>query len=76
MERPELERALRTMRTEIARERGIPAFYVLSNATLLAIARTAPRTRDELLAIKGIGPRRLKDFGQAILETIGRLVDE
>ncbi len=64
--------ALRSLRTELAAQRGMPAYIIYSNATMAAIAVAAPRDRDELLAVKGIGPAKADDFGDLILETVLR----
>jgi ATP-dependent DNA helicase RecQ len=61
---------LRTWRSAVAREEQVPAFVVFSDATLSEIARTRPRTDDALLAVSGIGPRKLASFGDAILALV------
>src|SRR5206468_13120378 len=59
--------ALRTWRLEEARRRALPAFVILHDRTLAAIAAAAPRTIDELGAVHGIGPAKLAAYGEAIL---------
>jgi len=70
-----LREALRSMRTRLARERKVPPYRILHNATLDAIARLQPRDPAALLAVPGIGPAKLADLGDDILETIGRQAD-
>jgi ATP-dependent DNA helicase RecQ len=67
---PEILEALRRWRGEIADEAGVPRFHILSNAVLLELARCRPQTRDELLAVNGIGPVRVERYGRAILEIV------
>jgi ATP-dependent DNA helicase RecQ len=62
--------ALRSMRTRLARERKVPAYQILHNKTIEEIARNAPRDQASLLAIKGIGPVKLADIGDQILEVL------
>src|SRR6202044_3765085 len=48
--------ALRAWRAEAARAAGIPAYVVLHDATLAALASLQPRTSAELLRVPGLGP--------------------
>ena len=61
-----IEEKLRTWRLEEARRLGVPAFHVLGNRTLRAIAVEQPHTMDELLAVAGIGPAKAAKFGEAL----------
>jgi len=45
----------------------MPAYIVFSDATLIAMAEQKPRTLDEMLALPGIGPRKLAAYGDAFL---------
>lgn len=49
---------------------GRPAYTVASDATLQAIASQQPSTRTGLLAIPGIGPKKIDVYGTAILECV------
>lgn len=49
---------------------GKPAYTVATDATLRAVIRQQPTTRDELLAIKGIGNSFLEKHGDALLELL------
>ncbi|RMG12532.1 MAG: ATP-dependent DNA helicase RecQ, partial [Deltaproteobacteria bacterium] len=64
---PELVEALRRLRTELARARGVPPYVIFHDRTLRAIARARPRTEQQLLAIEGIGPAKLARYGARIL---------
>lgn len=61
---------LRAWRIAIAKEADLPAFCVLHNVTLKRIADSCPTTLDQLKAIKGIGPRKLEQYGPAILTIV------
>jgi ATP-dependent DNA helicase RecQ len=61
---------LRAWRLETAREIGKPPYVICHNTVLQRIAASHPTTLEELAAIKGIGPRKLEQYGQAILDII------
>jgi ATP-dependent DNA helicase RecQ len=63
---------LRTLRLELARERGWSAFRILHDSTLLDVARTRPRTERELMKIKGIGEQKAADFGKELLAELAK----
>ena len=62
---------LRALRRRLADERGVPAYVVFSDATLLAMADTRPTTEAGLLAIPGVGPVKLERYSEAFLEVLG-----
>jgi superfamily II DNA helicase RecQ len=59
--------ALRKLRLEAARQRGMPAFRVLTDAGLFAIAQARPTSTDELLACRGIGNKFVERYGEETL---------
>jgi ATP-dependent DNA helicase RecQ len=61
---------LRAWRAREAKGRGVPAYVVFPDATLLEIARERPDDEDALGAVKGVGPRKLMEFGEAVLEIV------
>jgi ATP-dependent DNA helicase RecQ len=63
---------LRAWRSGQAKEKDLPAYCILHNSVLKRIASDCPTTREELLAIKGIGPRKLEQFGSSVLELVAR----
>jgi ATP-dependent DNA helicase RecQ len=64
--------ALRRWRLAEARERGRPAYVILHDATLAAIAALKPRTLQALATVDGIGEARLERYGRAILDIVRR----
>jgi DNA topoisomerase-3 len=58
---------LRAWRLEEAKRRRVPAFRVLTNRALVAVAEARPTTSQALLNVKGLGPKVVKDSGAAIL---------
>ena len=70
VENPRLFEALRAWRTEKYKEEGKPAYMILSQKALIGIAQAAPRTKAELLTIKGIGKVKAAQYGEEILEVV------
>jgi ATP-dependent DNA helicase RecQ len=68
---PEILKELKQWRGEIADEAGVPLHYILGNDTLAELASRRPKTSDELLAIKGIGPVKAERYGTTLLEIVG-----
>jgi ATP-dependent DNA helicase RecQ len=62
--------SLRSLRRQLASERGVPAYVLFSDATLRDMARVRPGSPDSLLNIRGVGERKLADLGQRFLEAI------
>ncbi len=65
-----LFQSLRALRKKLADARGVPAYVVLSDATLLEIARRRPTSEEELRSISGIGPKKLAQYGEVLLAAI------
>ncbi|MFC1976310.1 HRDC domain-containing protein, partial [Chloroflexota bacterium] len=70
---PALFDALRTWRTQQAKEQSVPPYIVFSNKVLEAIAARCPTTLDELSQISGIGPAKLAQYGEAVLAIIAEV---
>ncbi len=58
---------LKIWRRSKASLQGVAAYRVLSNRTLLAVASAGPRSGEELLRVRGIGPKKLAAYGAEIL---------
>ncbi|MBR0739675.1 DNA helicase RecQ [Bradyrhizobium liaoningense] len=67
---PELRARLRSWRSDVARERGVPAYVVLHDATIDGIVRAWPTTLDELRNVPGIGDKKLEHYGDELLQII------
>jgi RecQ family ATP-dependent DNA helicase len=61
-----IEEKLRTWRLAEARKHGVPAFCILGNKTIRAIAEQRPITLEELRCVSGIGPSKAEKFGEEI----------
>jgi ATP-dependent DNA helicase RecQ len=64
----ELLTLLKSLRLHLARERGIPAYMIFNDATLLEMADRKPKTEAELLQVPGVGPAKLEKYGAAFLK--------
>jgi DNA helicase-2/ATP-dependent DNA helicase PcrA len=62
--------ALKTWRSETARSSSVPAYVVLDNKTLVAIAAARPASEAALSRISGIGPVKLTRYGSSVLEIV------
>jgi len=64
---------LKSWRSVVSEEKGVPAYIVLSNAVIDEIARVKPRDADELAGVKGIGPAKLIEYGAKILDIVNEV---
>ena len=69
---PELMEYLREWRLRVSRERNLPAFMILTDATLRDLAARRPQSLKELIGVTGIGERKLQEYGSALLEVLER----
>ncbi len=67
---PELRTRLRAWRSDVARQRGVPAYVVLHDATIDGIVRAWPTTLDELRGVPGIGDKKLEHYGEELLRLV------
>ncbi|MEM7233253.1 MAG: RecQ family ATP-dependent DNA helicase, partial [Planctomycetota bacterium] len=67
---PETVERLTEWRLEQSRERGIPAYRVLTNKTLRHIAAARPKNPDELRDVHGVGDKLANTYGADILRIV------
>jgi ATP-dependent DNA helicase RecQ len=63
----ELLTLLKSLRLHLAREKGVPAYLIFNDATLLEMAARKPRNEAELLQVPGVGPAKLEKYGRRFL---------
>jgi ATP-dependent DNA helicase RecQ len=68
---PALVARLKAWRKEQAEKQGVPAFVVLHDSSLLAIAEARPQGLADLAACPGIGAAKLERYGAALLALTG-----
>ena len=64
--------ALKKWRFERAQADGVPAYVVMHDTTLRAIAEAMPKSLVALASIPGIGPTKLDRYGSDTLEVLAR----
>jgi DNA topoisomerase-3 len=62
-----LVEALREFRREEAKARSVPAFRILTDRVLFAIAQERPTSEAELLRVHGVSPSLTKKYGRDLL---------
>ena len=62
--------ALKQWRLDTARANNHPPYMVFTDATLLAIVEEMPQEPAELLSISGIGPAKLEQYGEDVMEVL------
>jgi ATP-dependent DNA helicase RecQ len=67
---PTLLGSLRAWRSQLARQRGVPAYVVLHDSTIDGIATSRPRTLEALRCIPGIGDKKLEHYGQELIALV------
>ena len=68
----ELFDRLRKLRMELAKEQGLPAYMIFSNASLEDMARRKPFTRHEFLQVNGVGDMKMTMYGE---QFIGEIIE-
>ncbi len=66
----QLLKELKEWRLRTATAMAVPAFVVFTDNTLIAIAEQLPTDDDALVAIPGIGARKLEQFGPDVLALV------
>jgi DNA helicase II / ATP-dependent DNA helicase PcrA len=66
----ELLLQLKDWRLRTAKEMNVPAYVVFTDNTLIAIAELLPSDDAALVAIPGIGARKLEQFGPDVLDLV------
>ena len=73
---PELFETLRRWRGETAYRERKGAYLILSNTTLIAITNALPTNAVELKRLKGMGPAKVTQYGEEILEIVRDYIAE
>jgi ATP-dependent DNA helicase RecQ len=61
---------LRSVRARLSREESVPAFVICHDRTLKLIAKAAPDSLARLEKIKGMGPHKVKKYGESFLSAL------
>ena len=61
---------LRALRSDIAKQQGIPAYVIFHDATLMEMVERQPANLKSMSAISGVGSAKLEKYGQQFLDII------
>ncbi|MEM6717777.1 MAG: DNA helicase RecQ [Bacteroidota bacterium] len=61
---------LRALRLDIAREEGVPAYQVFSDATLREMEAERPMSDEEFIRINGVGRVKMMNYGHTFIKEI------
>ncbi|MCI7809854.1 DNA helicase RecQ [bacterium] len=75
-EQTDLFGVLKELRSKLAREAGVPAYVVFSNATLTDMARKKPTTMSDFRRVSGVGEIKAAWYGSAFLDVIRKYLKE
>jgi uncharacterized protein YpbB len=73
---PELFTRLKEWRNKKAQESDIPHFMILHQKTLYEITKRLPSTMKQLKDVYGLGKRKIKQYGEEIIEIINEYCSE
>lgn len=71
-EQQDLWNDLRKLRSELAREQGMPPYIIFQDTTLLGMMQAMPKDLHEMSKIPGVGTSKLDRYGEQFLEIITR----
>ena len=66
---------LRALRLEIARKENMPPYIVFNDKTLIDMAVRVPSSRQEMLAVSGVGEHKYMKYGERFLAEIEVFVE-
>ena len=66
----ELLQRLKSLRAKLARERGVPAYVIFTDRTLIDMAAKRPLTRWDFGEVHGVGESKLQQFAEIFLAEI------
>ncbi|MBU2576636.1 MAG: exodeoxyribonuclease VII large subunit [Nanoarchaeota archaeon] len=69
-EKNELMKELTKWCQDVAFKKDIPPYFVLQKKVLINIVNQLPKTKKELIEIKGIGKKRIESYGEEILKIV------
>ena len=67
----DLRERLQQWRTERFKKDNVPAYTIMHQSTLMDIAALVPKTKAELMRIKGFGEAKFEKYGEEILKITG-----
>ncbi len=68
---PDLLAALKSLRTDLAKAQGVPAYVVFADRTLIELAVMRPSTLEHMGDVHGIGKAKIAKYGARFLAVVG-----
>ena len=65
----------RTLRMEIARKENVPPYIVFSDKTLVSMCTMVPLTKEDMLAVSGVGENKYAKYGQQFINAISEFTN-
>lgn len=65
-----LYKRLKKERQKLSNKESVPVYYVFNNETLKSFAKKKPKTREDLLKIKGVGKVKSRKYGDRFIKII------
>lgn len=65
---------LKSLRKDISKEKGLPAYMIFSDATLMDMVKRRPVTIDEMARITGVGEVKLAAYGKEFMGVIRKFL--
>ncbi|WP_235015815.1 HRDC domain-containing protein [Aquimarina sp. AU58] len=67
---PNLFEKLRQLQLELAKEAGIPAYQIFSDATLKEMEKFRPMSDEKFMQINGVGRQKMQNYGYQFIKAI------
>ncbi len=67
---------LKSLRLRLAKSRGVAAYLVFSDRTLIEMANRVPLTKWDMGEVSGVGAAKLEQFGDVFLKAIKTFISE
>lgn len=66
----ELFKKLRILRKDLSRREGVKPYIIFSDSILIDIVNNLPKTKEELMNIRGIGEKKVEKYGAFVLTIV------
>lgn len=67
--------ALRDLRSELAKDQGVPPYVIFHDRTLEEMAQSRPQNDDDFRYLSGVGESKLDRYGEDFMSVITRFID-
>ncbi|WP_160679968.1 DNA helicase RecQ [Clostridium sp. C8-1-8] len=66
----ELFKKLRILRRDLSQSEKVKPYIIFSDSTLIQIANLRPKSREELMNIRGVGEKKIEKYGDRVLRVV------